>query len=149
MARCRLGASRLAAFNQQRRLQKCVKGDIAKINNSWGIFKILRVAKRRFDLALDSDHIWLHNFGETRLELGYPDRYVRSHQVFDSALPKLDDRDALENNLDNLANIFATNQNRTIERVAKRLIATSFYFHPLRITGQDGDDTIKFEGAVL
>lgn len=61
----------------------------------------------RFNQTLDSDETWTKHFCETGLELQEPDRYIRSHHIFEQPLPELDDKYAFEDNrLDDLAKIY-------------------------------------------
>jgi len=124
--------------------------------NEYGVFpffdsnaliQAFKVVRRRFEQILNSERSWTEGIGVlSRME---PRRYFRLSPQVTARLPDLDDREALANgSLEKIVDEFLCKSTTiaTIEQVARRLIATSFYLEPSTQPSAGGEKT-TFHGT--
>jgi hypothetical protein len=104
------------------------------------------VIRQRFEQNLNSERQWFEGVG--RLFSLEPKHYIRLNPLFER-MPDLDDTkalgdDGLEKTISNFLN--EPNTIATINQVARRLIATSFYLEPPAPGSAAGDGTTEFYG---
>jgi hypothetical protein len=96
------------------------------------LFRTIHVLAGRLLQSINSEVTWIDNFGS--LEDSMPGHYVRMNPKFPAAPPDLDDIATLEDgSLESVADGFLASPatQSKINTIVRRLIATSFYFHPL------------------
>jgi hypothetical protein len=85
----------------------------------------LKILRSTFLQNLNSDSLWSENFPEKSFQ------YFRLNPPCDINLPELDDIEMLKNGrLAEIADAYLPEASMYIGRIARRLIATSFYFEP-------------------
>jgi len=97
----------------------------------FGLVNHISVLCRRLREELNTERIWDDRFGE--LSGKHPERYIRLNPKFTGALPQLDDIKSLSHgNLEKEAARFLNSQEAKakVNLIARRLMATSFYFEP-------------------
>lgn len=109
------------------------------------IYKTCRVFKNRFKENLNSEKLWQTYFEE--LANKHSTRFVRLNLKFAGPQPALDRKELLlDKSLTRPADEYIESQKDTIAGVARRLIATSFYYQPVGEIWSDGNGRVCQEG---
>jgi hypothetical protein len=98
----------------------------------FGLVNHISVLGRRLREELNTERIWNERFGA--LSETHPEHYIRLNPEFTGALPQLDDIKSLSHGgilKKEAARFLDSRKAKTkINLIARRLMATSFYFEP-------------------
>ncbi|KAI9717966.1 MAG: hypothetical protein M1828_007058 [Chrysothrix sp. TS-e1954] len=132
--------------------RKSSTNEIDGRNSRWPIEKMLKILMTRMDKALDADLIWdqYHN------EVAGPDsdpkdaaRYIRMNQKFKGQRPQLDAKAQLRTMQDRLAKELRLEEYPVkLQRIAYRLVASTFYFEKKLPKYDDVSKTYNCRGAM-
>lgn len=114
---------------------------------SRAIAEPLSILKGRLEQNLDSGGLWLENFKS--LPKNHANRYVRLSPYLSKIVPGLDDVAALSDprlKEESQSCLQSDDAKRKINAIARRLVTTSFYFHPTVPPTIDQSETCNIKG---
>lgn len=107
---------------------------------------LFNILKRNMETALDCDRIWEDYFASVPVKLQpgtTTSRYHRINPRLEGDVPGLDEKDKIRQV--RRSALVALNRDPAIERIARQLLATTFYFQLVSIF-DEGDDTHYVQG---
>ncbi len=107
-------------------------------------YRAVRVLKKELEYSQNSEASWWTHFAQRVAD--YPKRFVRLNLKYSGIQPALDDTSALQDGtLENVANSYIHSITTELNGIARRLVATSFYFEPHTLE-EDIDRRITIRG---